>query len=495
MLAVQDTPQQQNMMHQPALVANTAISNLQQLEVYWKIAEKAHQSGLTKVNTIFDAFFIIGYGQELGISAFASLRTIYVVNGVPTCSGEMMLALIRRSGLAEAIQIEDIDDGAKCTMTRKDTGETVSITFTMKDAAQAGLTGKQVWKSYPKNMCRWRAVSNVAKLLFGDVVGGLYTFEEIADDNQPIDEAGAPVGTIIESTGKKIDQEKDHRRNDTEVAQKNGATPTAETPPEDKPDPQPEKPPEKTWLQEDDHKQWLLNTMTNNGLDIKTFFKQLDPKADGWNAIAKQYPDRKALAKAIFDAMDTSPDDADDTPEEAYDNPFDITDILPDAWDDDGAAYQMLCDFVEQYFDDEPDDIIGVGMGVEAPEQEYDTPLALWDAVVEFATETGINLVCNQFFYEAHGKTGRIKTFHPVLAMCWSRQKFISMINEPQYTDKANIGEWDENEGKPYVLHRQLVISYERKERRDGKTYNLITGATLKPLDQPADLDEFFENS
>ena len=187
-----------------SLVKNTGISNLQQLEMYWKIAEKAHQSGLTKANTIFDAFFIIGYGQELGISPFASLRTIYSVNGVPTCSGEMMLGLIRRSGLLTSNKIEELTNnqseylGAKCTMKRKDTGEDLSITFTLKDAETAGLKNKQVWKSYPKNMCRWRAVSNVAKLLFGDVIGGLYTFEEIANDNQQIDESGAPVGEIIQ---------------------------------------------------------------------------------------------------------------------------------------------------------------------------------------------------------------------------------------------------------------------------------------------------------
>jgi len=489
------------------LTVQNHVNTLSELEAYWKIAEKAHQSGLTKVNSIFDAFFLVGYGNELGISPFSALRTIYVVNGVPTCSGEMMLALIRRSGLLASNQIEELLDnngkfiGAKCTMTRKDTNETISIAFTLEDAKTAGLMGKSVWKSYPKNMCRWRAVSNVAKLLFGDVIGGLYTFEEIAHDNQQIDESGAPVGEIVEGTIEKPNQS---TSNDDKTIQfpnnddSSGAGQADDQPGE-----------ATTWLQIPDNKQWLYETMVSNGLDFTTFFKQIDPEASSWTDIAKQYKDRKALEKAIFDAMpsddDTATDDkaedtSDDPPptpdnvEPLYPNPFNTDDLgLPGEWID--GAYDIVCSLISAYLSEDGDSLIKGGLGVEVPEQEYSSPLELWQEVVNFARETNVQLVCNQFRVVKSGKSGRIETNHPILAVSYSRTKFAELIGDDQFVDKMGIKDWGEGDQK---LHRDLVISYENKVHGgSGKTYSNITSASIKPLDEvpaDADLDQFFDN-
>jgi hypothetical protein len=135
-----------------------------------------------------EALFIVGYGRELGLPPFASLRMIHMVKGKPTVSGEAMLSLIRRSGLATKISIQGDDKKATVTMARKDTGETYTATFTIEDAKRAGLTKSAgAWAMYPQKMLKWRAISEVAKFLFGDVIGGLYTTEEIAPDAQYTD--------------------------------------------------------------------------------------------------------------------------------------------------------------------------------------------------------------------------------------------------------------------------------------------------------------------
>jgi hypothetical protein len=135
-----------------------------------------------------EALFIVGYGRELGLPPFASLRMIHMVKGKPTVSGEAMLSLIRRSGLATKISIQGDDKKATVTMARKDTGETYTATFTIEDAKRAGLTKSGgAWAMYPQKMLKWRAISEVAKFLFGDVIGGLYTTEEIAPDAQYTD--------------------------------------------------------------------------------------------------------------------------------------------------------------------------------------------------------------------------------------------------------------------------------------------------------------------
>ncbi len=481
--------------HQPSLVAKTDTLTVN-IEYCWTLAEKAVVSSLAKVNTVADAFFLIGYGQELGISPFAALRTIYVVNGVPTCSGEMMLALVRRSGLLAQSNIEELRSesgefiGAKCSMTRKDTNETISVEFTLKDAKVAGLLNKSVWKSYPKNMCRWRAVSNVAKLLFSDVIGGLYTFEEIAHNNQEIDESGAPVGDIIESTATPAQVKQPAQSNKSNQAAQVQNTNEAESPPED--------PPATTWLQESENKAWLLQTLTDNGLKAD-FYLKLDSNASSWTDIAKQYKDRASLEKAISDAM---PKD-DDTIEEAqiideptqpqYTNTFDMSKEFSDKWDT--GMYQHLCAMLSQYFAEDGDDLIRGGLGVEHPEKEYSSPIELWNEAVTFAQDTNVQLICNQFRYVDYGNSGRIETYHPILAVTFSRNKFVEMIGDKQFTDTLNIAEWTAKED-PYNIQRELVISYETKvNNKSGKYYNLLTSANIKQLETPSDptdLGEYF---
>ncbi len=499
----------QNPAHNSALLVQNTTSSLSELEIYWKIAEKAHQSGLTKVNSIFDAFFLVGYGQELGISPFSALRTIYVVNGVPTCSGEMMLALIRRSGLLANMEIEELTDssgtftGVKCTMTRKDTQETVSISFTLNDARTASLMGKQVWQSYPKNMCRWRAVSNVAKILFGDVIGGLYTFEEIATDNQPIDESGAPIGDII--TISKPQQKNNQPPNVTNLQQPAGQDEQQPPEPPLEEDPQPEEPPATTWLEAPNNKQWLMQTLKANSLP-GGFFSTIDNTAKGWGDIAKQYKDRTALEKAIFDAMPTTgsnvPDETEalveeplattpHTTDELYPNTFDITAMLDDKWTD--SAYSGLCALFNGYFDEDAEDLIQGGLGVENPTQEYSNPIELWNDLIQIAKDTNIQMICSQFIYRSVGKNGRIETSHPILAVSYSRSKFVELIGDKQFTDHFKVTDWSSEEVQTI---QPLIISYETKaQNQSGKVYHLITGASVKPLDVPADpsnLDEFF---
>jgi hypothetical protein len=178
-------------------IARPTIQSSDMIDSGWRMAQFAAQSSLIKTDNPFDAFFIIQYGWELGLTPMASLRTIYIVNGVPTCSGEAMLALIRRSGLCSKLEISGDATKAVVIMSRKDTNETFECTFTIEDANRAQLTSKAVWKQYPAKMLKWRAVSECAKFLFGDIIGGLYTVEEIVP-HANINDAGELIdGDIV----------------------------------------------------------------------------------------------------------------------------------------------------------------------------------------------------------------------------------------------------------------------------------------------------------
>lgn len=182
----------------PIGLAKPEIASGNVIDSSWRLAQYAASSNIARQKNAYDAFFIIMYGYELGISPMAALRTIYSIDGTPVCSGEAMLALIRKSGLSASIRMETGEQAAKVYMKRRDTDEEYTATFSLDDAKRANLLGKKNWQMYPKKMMLWRAVSECAKVLFGDVIGGLYTLEEIAPDTE-VSEVGEPVGKIVVS--------------------------------------------------------------------------------------------------------------------------------------------------------------------------------------------------------------------------------------------------------------------------------------------------------
>lgn len=121
-------------------------------------------------------------GQEIGLPPMASLQNIAVINGRPKIFGDVMLGLVRASGLLESFSEEETGDddeyGYRCTAVRKGGGKVVE-TFTIGDARQAELWGKQgPWMQYPKRMLKFRARSFALRDLFGDVLNGMGCVEE-----------------------------------------------------------------------------------------------------------------------------------------------------------------------------------------------------------------------------------------------------------------------------------------------------------------------------
>ncbi|HFD16302.1 MAG TPA: hypothetical protein ENJ38_08370 [Rhodospirillales bacterium] len=123
----------------------------------------------------------IQWGMELGLPPLQAMQNIAVINGRPALWGDAVLALVRASGLLEAIEEEVTDAGARCTVKRR--GEApVTREFTAEDAKRAGLLGKAgPWQQYPKRMLQMRARAFALRDVFPDVLKGMAVAEEIAD--------------------------------------------------------------------------------------------------------------------------------------------------------------------------------------------------------------------------------------------------------------------------------------------------------------------------
>jgi hypothetical protein len=133
------------------------------------------------IKTAEQALAIILTGRELGVPAMTALNGINVIQGKPTVSPQLMLGLIGRSGLLEDIKIKVDDAGATVLMKRR--GRTAHTEFFGYEEAKAmGLLTKDNYKKQATTMYKWRAVSACARIVFPDVLLGLYTHEEIAPD-------------------------------------------------------------------------------------------------------------------------------------------------------------------------------------------------------------------------------------------------------------------------------------------------------------------------
>jgi hypothetical protein len=129
----------------------------------------------------------IQLGAELGLTPMAALQNTAVINGRPAIYGDAALALVRASGLLESFNEEEVGEagkdsfGIKVTATRRD-GSKGSETFTIGDAKAAKLWGKAgPWTDYPRRMLKFRARGFVLRDVFGDVLKGLRTAEEVRD--------------------------------------------------------------------------------------------------------------------------------------------------------------------------------------------------------------------------------------------------------------------------------------------------------------------------
>lgn len=132
------------------------------------------------------------YADTLGVPRIAALTGIHIIQGKPTMSADLMLALVRRAG--HRVRVEGDDTRAHATLLRADDPDfTYATTWTMEKARTAGLLAKSgsAWETYPAAMLRARAITEVVRMGASEVLfGAIYAPEELG---VPVDETGNPV--------------------------------------------------------------------------------------------------------------------------------------------------------------------------------------------------------------------------------------------------------------------------------------------------------------
>lgn len=160
-----------------------AIRDINELN---SVACTVAKSGLFGAKSPEQAYVAIATGMELGLKPMQALRNIVVIQGKPTFSADGAFAVVRNHPEYGGIEwIKQDAQEASCKITRVSKGgalkETFVGSFSMKEAAAAGLANKDNWKHYPARMLRARALSFACRDAFPDVLNGLYTPEEIRE--------------------------------------------------------------------------------------------------------------------------------------------------------------------------------------------------------------------------------------------------------------------------------------------------------------------------
>ncbi|MBD3354346.1 MAG: hypothetical protein GF364_22885 [Candidatus Lokiarchaeota archaeon] len=132
------------------------------------------------IQTSADIFMVLLMANDLGLSPMAALRGIQFIEGSATMRADLMEAIIINHEACDYFRLVESTPEQAVYETKRAGSEPVTWTYTIEDAKQAGLVGRKNWGRYPKNMLRARCKSELARLVYPDVLMGFYTADEIS---------------------------------------------------------------------------------------------------------------------------------------------------------------------------------------------------------------------------------------------------------------------------------------------------------------------------
>jgi hypothetical protein len=131
-----------------------------------------------------DMFALMLIAQAEGKHPAIAAQEYDIIDGRPAINSRSTQARFQLSG-GKIKWIERTDKKVSCELSHPD-GGSLTITWDMDRAKQAGLTGKSNWLKYPMQMLSARCVAEGVRALYPACLSGMYTVEEVQDfDEKP----------------------------------------------------------------------------------------------------------------------------------------------------------------------------------------------------------------------------------------------------------------------------------------------------------------------
>ena len=155
-------------------MALVSMSDMQQM------AKAMASSGLFGVKTPDQALALMLVAQAQGISPATACVDFDVIQGKPAMTARAMLARFQQAG-GTIKWLQYTDDVCEAAFSHPQCPDPINIKWTMKDATRAGLTGKDNWKKYPRQMLSSRVMSEGVDRCYPAASGGFYPPEVVQD--------------------------------------------------------------------------------------------------------------------------------------------------------------------------------------------------------------------------------------------------------------------------------------------------------------------------
>ena len=140
------------------------------------------------------------FGHHFDGNIAITAQQAYLLKGKPSLSADAMHAIARKSGLVRFIRVASLDH-THCTYEMSRIDEPVDVvhvwTFTMQMAEHQGLTRNRNWQQMPMQMLRARALTFGLRGTFPEAVSGIYSADEIADNQSMNDDERAELSAEV----------------------------------------------------------------------------------------------------------------------------------------------------------------------------------------------------------------------------------------------------------------------------------------------------------
>ena len=143
------------------------------------MAQAIAESKLFGIQTPAQALALGLLCQAEGRHPAEAARDYHIIGGKPSLKSEAMLARFQQAG-GRVEWHEYTHESVSGTFSHPQ-GGTLKVSWTIKDAERAGLTGNPTWRKFPRQMLKARCISEAVRGIYPGVLSGLYAPEEVQE--------------------------------------------------------------------------------------------------------------------------------------------------------------------------------------------------------------------------------------------------------------------------------------------------------------------------
>lgn len=151
-------------------------ASFDEMRAFAHVAVKSRFYGFKSEDEMLPLMLI---AQSQGRSFTSVVEEYSVINGRPALKSESMLARFQKAG--GHIQWTELSDKRCAAIFSHPQCSPVEVDWDLERAKAAGLSGRDMWRKFPRNMLKARVISDGVRTAYPACLGGVYTPEELGD--------------------------------------------------------------------------------------------------------------------------------------------------------------------------------------------------------------------------------------------------------------------------------------------------------------------------